>query len=314
MFKISTIKESDGLGDPNLFGLTVSYGEVSKDPNARSSNQEKAGFFFFLNKEQYKVLFLSTQSKKLEPVIFIGGGPYLFDDYEEDEAALEIDSDFKVCFVFGTWWPSETNTSNKVDIYFNIVSRFESFWYREIFFLRAVAAGENLEASVYITKGKDFTKSSPVDKKAIVAEETKKLISIFDGKRKTLVGHMNCKINENSKLDIALGLNKLKKDGNGEFEMAFVTSNYDNVLESIAATKFAIAGTVKDSTTTNMDTPWATVKCAGNGIELASKFEYLNRDEGQGDKVFERIIRKNDQSVGLISFDDDNSESPKINI
>ena len=220
---------------------------------------------------------------------------HAFESWDGFDEEVDWDEKKNICFLFGTWWPAETNGSKKVEIYVNFLSHFESIGKKEVFYLKAVALGGLLESSVYLTKDKEdsdeagdddfpipeidpneLVDAEKIDMKAWEAllkrrQANSELISRFAEKGQTIVGNLQCKTNDDFKFGISLGLASVDYKGDGEFNMAFITEEIKDEDEQNALKEFA------ESDSTDMAiTKWAILECRENVLDFMSNYEYLN--------------------------------------
>ena len=297
-FKVEKFSDTNPLKDQDFIGLMMFFGETDEALEELSNDLKPTGFGCLQQGGRYHLSLLAPQGRGLEPNLNFAIDSHAFESWDDFDEEVDWDEKKNICFLFGTWWPAETNGSKKVEIYVNFLSHFESIGKKEVFYLKAVALGGLLESSVYLTKDKEDSDEAgdddfpipEIDPKKLEDEENldmealeallkrryanSELISRFAKKGQTIVGNLQCKTNDDFKFGISFDLTSVDYKGDGEFNMAFITEEIRNEDEQKALKEFA------ESDSTDMAiTNWAILECRENVLDFSSMYEFLNQED-----------------------------------
>ena len=297
-FNIEKISETDLLNNQVYIGVVLSYGETNDRSFTTTNGVQRTKFGCLHNESRFRIGYHVPKDSQLQISLNVGSKDKPFENLESYYKDVEGDEKHDFCFLFGTWWPSETNESKKIEIYIDLVEPIRSIWFRDVFYLNSVSNNGVLKSSLYMTKERkkitveDLDKSFAYKKKDEQEKELepeeeeisdpalkekyeiKKLIAKFEKNEQTVVGNMRCDVSKETQFDIVFGLKTVKPQGNGEFNMAFITNRIDKNEEEKAAKEFAEVGATKV-----VDTMWATLKCGDNGVDLVSKYKFPVQNE-----------------------------------
>ena len=307
LISIEKVATKSSSGSEEFIGAMVSYGQTNKHLAPLSNENQRTGHFCLKNGSRYKVGFVVASSESLRPVLRYRLNFDSYDTVDSVESYPDLDENHEACFLYGSWWPSNSKLQKVVQIFINLVEGVRSIGFREVIHLRSVSKGGILKSSLYFSKddgdGKDSLKKPDAiqpgvakadfeklksnedmdegideDVKASLKhkKETSELISEFDEKGQIIVGSINCDYDEKYEIKIYFGYPPVEIDGEGELLMSFNSFKITKKQQEISVKEFAELGPGK-----LYQTFWAMMQCVDHGMEFKSKFNFRTKEEAQ---------------------------------
>ena len=305
VFKIVKLREATKIGDKKEIGFLFTHGRIDYRSDTQEISSKNSGFACVSMKNMVKITFRIPLSSKLELSLNVDFFTSSFKAYDNFfvEHSWGVDD---ICFLFGSWWPSESNSNKKIEFFMNFVKHKHFIEHREIVYLLTVSEKDKLFSRLYLSKDitnpKTYSDKYPIEpsgdfsdpkgqeetkeEKAKRLKETKKkenekftrkLMLLFDQNGLTIIGFQQCAAKKDSEFNISLGSTSVALQGDGEFSMAFFTLEVEDWQEDLAAENFAKLGT-----SDVVKTEWADLKCRSNGVDFTPKFVFKKVREEDG--------------------------------
>ena len=281
-YKITKFSEKVDANNQIKKGAELNYDKAEDSTFPHIIGPKKTGFFCAMKWSKYRIVFVFPKDKELDIGLNVAVDSDKFNSVEKIDKNAEWKHSEDICILFGSWWPSETQKSKKLEIYIKILSYEPLLSPQHILYLKSDSKGGFLDSSLYINKIKKATKNpqtvQPNDLSTAnrgnveepdlaKAQQIKDLISKFDSLGQTIFGNFKCDVRSSEFFKISLGEGAQSLQGDGELNMAFITKGINPEEEKSAAKEFEKSDLTKD-----IKTPWAEMKCAGDGIYYTSKY------------------------------------------
>ena len=264
-FSIEKFSEDDHMG------VLISYGEINQDSDVKKITLENSKYACLKSNNGAKITFPMPKERSSDFKLFINEDSSKFEVLEKFNEDIEWEDDDDVCFLLGSWWPSENNTKDNFELYLSFLGSLRQIEERKVIYLTAALKNGFINSSLYINK----ESNSQVDSDALkVAQD--------ETKEQTIVGKVKCEITQDSPFFMYLGVNEFSRQGDGELKMVSIINKIKREEEELAAKILA-----ENSSTEVADTPWAYLECGKNWIKFRSKYQFPNHEAEQDDHEYQ---------------------------
>lgn len=285
-FKIEKFSEKDQMG------VLISYGAISEDSDVKEITLDNSRYACLQNNNGAKLTFPVASERGSDFTLFISEDSSKFKILDRFEENVEWEEDDDICFLIGTWWPSESNTEDDFELYLSFLGSIRSIEARKVIYLNAALEDGFVTSSLSINKDE----KSQIDSDALAVAQNK----IED---QIIVGNVRCKITYDSPFFMYLDSSTFSRLGYGELKMVFIINEIKSGEEELAAKKLA-----ERSSAEVISTPWANLECGRNWIEFGSKYEFPSYEPEQDDRE-----RRGEDDEGFGEFDEKHLSSSDDN-
>lgn len=263
----------EGKKDANQYiGAKIIYGEKEELLPEENIPAFRSHYAYLEYNTKFHILFVKPKVNKVDLKInlFFDSGPI------EKEMIFDKDISNRLCFVYGTWWPSSTEEV-MIELYINFLTSLDIIHDYDMLYLSISSAKTNLSSSLLLREEKSkyegyakLSNSAQTSNNKQVVPKVEKASANHDDRTK--IGEVKCGYSF-SPYSILMGTVLVKLSGDGKFYMAFATKEIGSSDANEAAMSHASKKIVE-----YVNTKWADLSCLNNGVNFQPTFLTYNEN------------------------------------
>lgn len=270
-----------------MIRILIYYGDTNNNPSRVEIPNRRTSYSCSNAKTIFKIYFEIDKSSNMDFELNTSIDSSVFTNHKTIDPDIKLElNQSRLCFVYGTWWPSG---SEKFEMYLNFLSKVSDIELPNLLYLKSIVKENNVGSIVMIIdqnfkivfpkKGNQVQEIKEMSSKE---KEIKDLIAECSRFEQKIIGNSDCQISKDSEVQFQLGVRSISQRGNGELNMIFFIRKIEKIEEKNASDKFAEVGT-----TPSIETKWAKLACRNNGIEFTLAGQNLRLlSDGAGTSKF----------------------------